>query len=183
MRRWRFELFVAMLLVGLIASGYFGWQYWRQAEEVRQAENIRQGLGRAPSRSASPQLQLTWANHLTLKSRYEEALEAFSRLLEIAPASLLPTVYYNLGNLYLRRARRLVEEANLDGAAPLVELAKRSYREALRLRPDLWAAKYNLEVAIRLMPQIESPEVAQKENKEPSEALWTQVPGFPRGLP
>ncbi|GAB4360400.1 MAG: hypothetical protein Kow0060_15500 [Methylohalobius crimeensis] len=183
MKRWRFELFAATALIGLVASGFFGWQYWRQSEAAQQAENIRQGQGKTPSSSARPALQLTWANHLAAKNRYEEALEIFSRLLEISPARLMPAVHYNLGNLYLRRALGFLEDVNFDEAAPLVELAKRSYREALRLQPALWAAKYNLEMAIRLMPQIESPEAAQKESKKPPEALWTRVPGFPRGLP
>ena len=40
---------------------------------------------------------------------------------------------------------------------PLVELAKQDYRSALKQQPEFWDARFNLEVALRLVP--EDPEV------------------------
>ncbi|HID09236.1 TPA: tetratricopeptide repeat protein, partial [Candidatus Micrarchaeota archaeon] len=132
----------------------------------------------------APRLRLAWANHLLRRQRYDDALEIFSALLEEAPRELLPWVHYNLGNLYLRQAQRQVEQTAFDEAIPLVALAKQSYRQALRLQPDLWAARYNLEAAIRLLPEIKPFPLKSKESGEAApKALWTRVPGFPRGLP
>ena len=36
---------------------------------------------------------------------------------------------------------------------PLVELAKQDYRSALLLRPDMWDARYNLEIALRVVSE------------------------------
>jgi len=66
-----------------------------------------------------------------------------------------------------------------------VELAKDAYKKALRLDPNHWDSKYNLEVAMRLLPEMDRirREDGEEENDEEEGALWTTVPGFPRGLP
>ncbi|MGV2480657.1 UNVERIFIED_CONTAM: MxaK protein, partial [Salmonella enterica subsp. enterica serovar Weltevreden] len=69
--------------------------------------------------------------------------------------ALLQSVLYNLGNLHLREALQFGPES-IGKSLPLAELAKSSYRELLRLNPQHWDAKYNLERALRLAPERES---------------------------
>lgn len=63
-------------------------------------------------------------------------------------------------------------------------MAKQAYRQALTLNSRYWDAKYNLEVAMRLLPEMDritmekDDPIAEKKAK-----LWATVPGFPRGLP
>ena len=52
------------------------------------------------------------------------------------------------------------------GALPLVELAKQSYRDVLRDNPADWDAKYNLERALWLAPEVDE---ALAEDSNPSE--------------
>ncbi len=181
--RWRFWVSVAAVVAGLAAVTFAGWQWRRQSLEAERLAALQ--AGRAVLRpDDGPRLRLAWANHLIRRQRYDEALAVFGALLESAPAALLPWVYYDLGNLYLRRARMQVERSAFDEAVPLVALAKQAYRRALRRNPDLWAARYNLEAALRLLPEIERFEVEREAGEDPlGEALWTRVPGFPRGLP
>lgn len=63
-------------------------------------------------------------------------------------------------------------------------LAKQAYRQALALDSGFWDAKYNLELAMRLLPEFDriSPTELDDDAAKPSQ-LWTTVPGFPRGLP
>jgi mxaK protein len=44
-------------------------------------------------------------------------------------------------------------------ALPLIELAKQSYRGSLRLNPEDWDARYNLERALWLAPEVEQTQV------------------------
>ena len=93
---------------------------------------------------------------------------------------------YDLGNVYLSRAIAAVERDATAQAGTLAELAKQAYRQALRRRPDDWAAKYNYEVAARLMPDFDRIDNGTEEpelEEESARKLWTRVPGFPRGLP
>jgi len=73
---------------------------------------------------------------------------------------------------------------NINAAMPLAGLAKQAYRQSLALDSRQWDAKYNLEAAMRLLPEMDkiSPE-DEDETVQQKTQLWTTVPGFPRGLP
>jgi mxaK protein len=59
--------------------------------------------------------------------------------------------YYNRGNINLRTA---LEMTQADARQlPLIELAKQDFRSALAINPDMWDARYNLEVALRAVPE------------------------------
>lgn len=61
---------------------------------------------------------------------------------------------YNLGNLHLRQAIKMgVADRQ---ALPLIELAKIQYREVLALQPDHWDARFNLERALWLAPELDA---------------------------
>jgi mxaK protein len=62
-------------------------------------------------------------------------------------------------------------------------LAKQAYRQALALNSHLWDAKYNLELAMHLFPEMDRLNLPEQEAQTPPPQLWTTIPGFPRGLP
>jgi mxaK protein len=77
-----------------------------------------------------------------------------------------------------------IEGGALDKAIPLTKLAKDDYRRALSLDPDFWDAKFNFDVAMRLVRDL--PGYEQEGEEAPPDAktrLWTDLPGVPRGLP
>ena len=90
---------------------------------------------------------------------------------------------YNLGNLYLEQAMQQVKAMNINEALPLAGLAKQAYRQSLALDSGNWDAKYNLEVAMRLLPEMDRVDMPDDEPKNQKSQLWTTVPGFPSGLP
>jgi mxaK protein len=51
------------------------------------------------------------------------------------------------------------------------------------LNSGFWDAKYNLEVAMRLLPEMNRVNIGDDEPENKKSKLWTTVPGFPRGLP
>jgi len=92
---------------------------------------------------------------------------------------------YSMGNARMRQGLSLIERGGLsDGATAPVRLAKDAYIRALRLDPQHWDAKYNLDVASRLVrdfPVIE--QEGDDDLPDPMTKLWTELPGVPRGLP
>jgi mxaK protein len=58
---------------------------------------------------------------------------------------------YDLGNGRLLEAFDKIESDDFDAAGPLVGLAQENYIEAMRLNPDDWNARYNFDVATRLV--------------------------------
>jgi len=105
--------------------------------------------------SGKPELRLARALYLKQKHRYDEALSTLSLIMEQGDQAFRAKVRYNLGNLYLEQAMNHVETMKMSEALPLVDLAKQAYRQALALDSRDWDSKYNLEVAMRLLPEMD----------------------------
>ena len=102
------------------------------------------------------------------------ALEIYRELIRGGRADLKRAALYNMGNLHLREAMK----SGRDEAArslPLVELAKQSYRDLLRIDPGDWDARYNLERALQLAPEIEQP--SANDPPEPPQRAFSTAPG------
>jgi len=98
--------------------------------------------------------------------RHQEARQLYARLEQGADPALRVAALYNAGNTYLEEAIGLDLEREADRAVPLLELAKRSYRDALRLDPDTWDARYNLERALALLPDAVEKQVIEVEGRQ-----------------
>lgn len=132
--------------------------------------------------NARPEIRMARALFLKKHHRYEEALASLSLVLQQGSPVFQAKVRYNLGNIYLEQAVAGVERMAINDAMPLLVLAKQSYRQALALDSGFWEAKYNLEAAMRLLPEFDRIDPDQ-DRQDPKSAVWTSVPGFPRGLP
>lgn len=133
--------------------------------------------------NASPEVRLARAMYYQRQHRYDDALATLSLIMDKGNAQLQTVVRYNLGNVYLQQAIEQVEAQNINAAQPLTALAKQAYRQALALNSHFWDAKYNLEVAMRLLPEMDKVSMNDDEAATPPPQLWTTLPGFPRGLP
>src|SRR5690606_41486529 len=82
-----------------------------------------------------------------------------------------------------------MREAMKYGAAdsarwlPMIELAKQSYRTLLRERPSEWDARYNLELALRLAPELESMSWTGVDLRPDSERTTSTIPQSRNELP
>ncbi|NOT84294.1 MAG: MxaK protein [Methylococcaceae bacterium] len=133
--------------------------------------------------SGAPELRLARAAYLKKLQRYDEALTTLGTILEQGDNAFRAKVRYNIGNIYLEQAMAEVEATHTSAAMPLVGLAKQAYRQALTLDSTFWDAKYNLEVAMRLLPEMDRLNLEDEQPNAQKSQLWTTVPGFPRGLP
>ncbi len=104
---------------------------------------------------------------LQRRGEFDATVAAYNAVGAPPPPALARDVRFNLANLYVTRA---LELGHVDGAAddltvPLIELAKHHYRELLRQRADDPDARYNLELALLLLPDV--PELEPDEEAMP----------------
>jgi mxaK protein len=134
--------------------------------------------------SAPPALLDARSTFLLKRGRFEEAQPLLDEAELRADAPTRVRMLYNMANTRMRVAVSAIEKGNFDKAIPLVSLAKSEYRSALRLEPGNWDAKYNFDVAMRLVRDLPQG-VGEEEQKplETPEKLWTDLPGVPKGLP
>jgi mxaK protein len=133
--------------------------------------------------NAAPEVRFARAMYYQRQHRYDEALATLNLIMDKGDSNLQTTLRYNLGNMYLQQAVEQLEANNINAAQPLVALAKQAYRQALSLNSHYWDAKYNLEMAMRLLPEMDRIDMKDDESNAPPPQLWATIPGFPRGLP
>ena len=104
--------------------------------------------------SRVPEAQFAQALALAKSGKSDPALKIYKSLGRGTRTDIRRDALYNTGNVYMRDAARRNSGKGFE-SLPLVELAKQAYREVLRQRPDDWDARYNLERALRLAPEVE----------------------------
>jgi len=114
-----------------------------------------------------------------------EATRAVVLYHEVAQArpDLAGAALFDAANVLLREAERIAASGDRLAARPLLELAKATYREALRREAGRWDARYNLERALRLAPEDGSADDAPLPMPAQSERAVTTMRAFTLGLP
>ena len=183
-RKSRSSLLVLAASASAVDTTYGALQ-WRDAIIVNdEILALRAGRDTPVATDAAPELLLARIEFLSKRDEIDSARMLLDTLDRAGRAELAAKGRYALGNALLRRAFDLIERGELDGAGPFVNLSKRAYRRALQLAPSYWDAKFNFDVATRLIrdyPSFEQEggDVLESEPKK----LWTDVPGVPQGLP
>ena len=180
----RSGLLVALPLAAAAGAIVCAGLAWRDAHANRAIAALEAGTDRAVGAEAPPELLLARIRFLAARERFEEAEPLLAALDRTGSADLRGRAQVSLANARLRQAFAKLEAGQLDPAAPLVGLARQAYRRALTLRPEAWDARFNLDVASRLVRDL--PERGRERGEEmPADPkkIWTDIPGQPRGLP
>lgn len=183
-REWRSAFLVATALA-LAATTIAAFSHWRNATTANitiQALHARRDI--EVDVGARPELLLARIAFLARRGEIDRVRVLLDALDRAGDADTRARGHYLLANGLLRKALDQIESSELEAANPFVNLAKREYRRALQLHPDYWDAKYNLDVAARLVRDF--PDFERKTGDELSsdpKKLWTDIPGKPKGLP
>lgn len=175
---------VVLLAVALGTLAVFGARAGLHMMENRTIAALAAGRDVPVAQDAAPRVLLARAHFLIIRDRLDEAQPLVDRLARDGEPPLAVAALYDLANARLRLAISHLERMQIDPAIPQVRLAKAAYRAALAREPGFWDAKYNLDVAMRLVrdfPQIE--QEPQEDAQETPKRLWTDLPGLPKGLP
>lgn len=173
---WRAADKLIFALIGILAAvaAYDVYQLLRTAEVNRALPEVKAG---AAVPDDHPHLRFARAWALQQNGDFDAALEAYAAIAVPESHRLRDDIRYNIANLYLRRAFEFRRDGADDLALPLVELAKEYYRDLLRGDSRDWAAKYNLELALRLSPDVDVEAAEEERNPEhnPRSAAGIQV--------
>ena len=169
---------LALGLLGLVLLDSYRW--W-QAERLNDA--IKDGSIVATQGALPPQALFAQAFFQAQKGDRERAIALYKRVETSPDASLARAATYNRANGYLMRAMEFSGGDNPHLGLPLAELAKDAYRALLRTDPGYWDAKYNLERALRLVPDPDDSDDADLPRPQQSEDAPTTMRGFTLGLP
>lgn len=134
--------------------------------------------------SAPPEVLLARIKFLLDHDRVDEVQPYVEALDKRGSDKVRAAAHYDFANGRLRQGFDLVTDGKLDEAGPLVVLARQEYRRALTFAPDDWDAKFNLDVASRLIRDFPAFERTMGDDvKTDRKKIWTDVPGKPEGLP
>lgn len=169
-------LLVAIAVVSVVAIGQTGYALW-QTNKINAfiSGNVESEL--VPEHFKA---QFAQAFRDVEQGKPESALERLTTVLETDDPELEATAYYNRGNIHLREAQAL---AAADTARiALVGLAKQDYRNALLLNSSLWDARFNLELALLMVPE-EPPSSQALDKSKGSKSIIVKSLGFRVDLP
>ena len=148
------------------------------ARQVRAAE-----AGAPIPAGARGEVRLAHALGLAQRGEADAAIRDYKHVIQDGGPTARHAAQLDLGNLELRGA--LDQEAHGQGAdaTPLVELAKQSYRDLLRDEPGDWDARYNLERALRLAPEVDEQPAEELSNPPTRERSISTLQGARIDLP
>ncbi len=136
-----------------------------------------------PEAGQPPEALLARAAALDEKGDFEAALNLYKRLEEQPGHPYARLAAYNAATIYLRRAVAAGGPSADPQTIPLIELAKESYRNLLRQDPDQWDARYNLDRALRVIPEEDDEDAGGGNPPIGAERAPTTMRGFTLGLP
>lgn len=138
----------------------------------------------AVAMDSPPEALLARIEFLLGHDRVDEVQPYVEALDKTGSAAQRAAAHYNFANGRMRQAFDLLTQGKLDAAGPFVVLARQEYRRALTLVPDDWDAKFNLDVASRLIRDFPAFERTIGDTvKTDRKKIWTDIPGKPEGLP
>lgn len=184
LRRLLTPSLVLALVASLAAAAFLAGRLLLDRRDNALIASLSSGHDLATGADDPPELVFTRLHFLTTRGRLDEAQPLLNQILGRSDRRLAVDALYDMANARLRTALEHLESGRIDPAVPLVRLAKENYRRALTLDPGFWDAKYNLDVAMRLVrdfPQIDAD--GEEIPPEAAKRLWTDLPGLPKGLP
>lgn len=158
-------------------ASYQAWQLSRAKEINAALANPQSEIGHA-----RPQGQFTRAMRLASTGEYEAAVAAYKELAQGGDRAIQSAARFNLANAHLREALKHGPQDETRWL-PMIEFAKQSYRAVLRDDASSWDARYNLEHALRLAPEVQESATTDRGPPPDSERTTSTISSSRMDLP
>ena len=182
--RARLVLLRVLPILLLLAALGFGAAAWRAERANAVIAALEAGTDLAVELDAPASVLAAKVRFLAMRGRLSETEPLVAALARAGAPEAAARARYQVANARIRDAFALILRSELDKAGPQVTLACQDYRRALQDRPDFWDAKFNLDVASRLIrdyPEFERQD-GEAMRADPKQ-IWTDIPGQPKGGP
>lgn len=181
----RITIHAGFSLIALCLLITIAWQW----ANIRKQNSLAQALAAIPAvlstlsdeqiiqepQLSIPEVALAYANALSRGNNLAEAELQYNKLIRShALGEIGQAAQFNLANAYLRQGMNSNIPVNRVG--PMLELAKQRYRDLLNVTPAHWEARYNLEKALRLAPELALE--LEEDKGDPIKRVRVIVPGF-----
>lgn len=176
-------LFGAAIAAGIIGFIWSGWTYFDRTNQNAKLKAIQASEDVAVNSENWGGVIIARVRYLDSLDRNDEAQALMDEALPRLSPDMRAALLYNHANALVQKAIGRIERSDLDGAIPLINVAKDAYRRALRLVPDHYDAKYNYDVAMRLVRDFPPAAADGEDETATPKKLWTDLPGIPKGLP
>ena len=180
----RLAFILLVLALCLAVAAATGWRWLAAARDNATIRKLAAGenVEIDPTRASSKVLAAR-AYYLLKRDRIDEAQVVLDQARVRANPAERVDMLYNMANARLRVVFDAIEQGQFDKATSLIGLAKTEYVDALRIDPQAWNVKYNLDVTSRLLRDLPEAQTPEDAPREAPKDLWTDVPGTPRGAP
>ena len=182
-RRVRTAALVVLVIILALATAAALAIWARDAARNRTIAALTGNRDVAVAQDAAPPLLFARAYFLITHRRLDDAQTLVSLFDLRGSTKARADLHYDLGNGRLLAAFDKIDSADFDAAGALVGLAQEDYIEAMRLNPDDWDARYNFDVAARLVRQYPSFVNYPDPRRTGPRPIWTELPNVPRGEP
>jgi mxaK protein len=173
----------ALLLLGTLATlACIAW-LGVAVSDNRKIALIASGHDVHISAGASPAVTFARAKYLLDHDDFEEAQPLIENVVRLGAAEAAANLLYDAANARVHLAIQMIENNKFDTATANVVLARDFYTRALRINPQFWDAKYNLDIAMRLVRDFPETILRGDDKQKPTSKLWTDFPGLPKGGP
>jgi mxaK protein len=179
-RRW---LPLAVLVLAIATALFSSVWLLRSIHQNRIVAALADGHDIVVGTRDAPELMFARARFFLIRDEFEQAQPLTERVVQVGGARMAADMLYDAGNAHLHHAIQLIENNKFDAATADVVLARDSYTRALRIEPGFWDAKYNLDIAMRLVRDLPDVDLPRSDLKRPAFKLWTDLPGLPKGGP
>jgi len=176
--RRRTRVVLVLLVLALATAAIDGARTWGLH---RWNQLISAGPLPTEGKDLPAEVQFAQAYALAASGAGDAALQRFRSLQGDSP--LGQAARYNSANLLMRQAAVVRDGAQPGMAITLIELAKEIYREVLRVDPEHWEARYNLERAQRALADPDELEESTTGPQRNAERAATTMRGYSPGMP
>ena len=145
----------------VVCAAWFAYNAYRLYDAIQFNTSVQRGEFARVSGDSSIHRLFVKGYLYQQSGDFEQALKTYAKIERSNHAELTTAVKYNMANLYLQKASAAEQKGDHDLVIPLIELAKQIYRELLRDNSNDWQAKYNLERALQLLPDIQEQETSE----------------------
>jgi mxaK protein len=148
------RLMIGLCLLAVLGASGLAIEVWRWTRIKHYNQALTQAQFAQAARYGGEYGLFAEAYAEQQRGNFQQARIIYSRLERTKDEPLRLAVLFNLGNTYLEQASSIDLKKDADLALPLIELAKGSYRELLKIDSQQWDARYNLERALQLSPDV-----------------------------
>jgi len=182
-RRIRTAFLIGVVVAFALAAAAATFLLGLNAARNRTIAALMNGQDRAVAIDTVPEVLFARVYFLLAHNRLNDIPPLVNMLDLRASPRLRAELHYDIANARLKLAFDKIDSGDFDAAGALVGLAREDYREALELNPDNWDARFNFDVASRLIREYPSFGFTPDERRRGPRPLWTELPNTPRGEP